>query len=210
MAIAASLSRQEIEQIAVQIGPFLELAFGADAKDSVTLGESFELWTFRGVVTDPDTPFASRIEFAGELHHQLFVAGVAAGIAQSRKDPRTGNRAVTRIARSLLASYIDQALGDVDHEEPEPVPVCLLKASAYHLSALWVRASDRDRLYVVSSSPFLRSVPRKRFIDPQTLVRGLAQDRSSFTSSTHGQRQAPAHDRGGDCGPLDDDVPIDL
>jgi hypothetical protein len=175
MARAEDLSTEVRRVIADGIAPYIKLAFGAER---VTIGESFALWSFEGVVDDPDLVFDSRVSFHHSYHHQLFVGDQAVGLAQSRHDPEKNTWKVTRVARSLLASYVDRAIGELDELVPDDIPVVLLKASVYHLSAFWLATEGGAQLYVVSTSPFLRSVPRRRLITPKQFVAGLAQDRS--------------------------------
>jgi len=168
MAEAAHLSEDVLAEVARTVASSVTLAFERYAPDVVELGEAFELWYLAGIVEDDKANFNARVEFTGRYHHQIFVNGSPAGFAVSTR-PASGQAwKVTRLVPSTLAADIDEA-----------VPVCLVTAPAYLVTAFWVRDGLTPRLFVVSCPPSNQEMKRRVFLSPEEFIAALAREQAS-------------------------------
>lgn len=174
MATAANLRRDERVAISAAIAPYVTTVFRPEGSTAVELSETFSLWYFNGTVEHADEPFAEHVVPSGQLYHQIFVAGVPAGFAQSNGPRGNHTRRITRVARSSLADLLNQAIDIIEPVVPSTTEVRLLKARLYHLSALWLVDGAIERLYVVSCPTFISALPLGTFLTPREFMSGLA------------------------------------
>jgi hypothetical protein len=179
MAEAAHLSEDVLAEVARTVASSVTLAFERYAPDVVELGEAFELWYLAGIVEDDKANFNARVEFTGRYHHQIFVNGSPAGFAVSTR-PASGQAwKVTRLVPSTLAADIDAAVDILDRALPQAVPVCLVTAPAYLVTAFWVRDGLTPRLFVVSCPPSNQEMKRRVFLSPEEFIAALAREQAS-------------------------------
>ena len=217
MAMGKELSEEELRAVATQLAPTLQVVFGtapartassrrqrstrspaADAAVgpapppvTVEVGETLEVWQVRELVTDPGIDLIARAGFAQRHHHQVFVENAPAGFALSKPGETPGAWDVTRVAASPFARDLDQAIEAIDREVPEPVPVRLLKLTAYLTSLLWIVDPPNDRFYVVSCPGSFRHLKRGEWLSREALARAIAAEQAA------GTLQAAREDRAG-------------
>jgi hypothetical protein len=181
MALAAQLPEHVLAAVTAAIGPYLATVFPDRDRSTAELSESFQLWRFSGIVRSADESFMAHMKPTDDHYHQIFMNGEASGFAHSRPN-RDGGVLLTRMAPSPLAQWIDEAIPVIDAQFPEPVGVCLLKASSYRLTALWIPETTKPNLYVLSCPAFFRFVPRRTFISSATFMSALAGEQRQLDS----------------------------
>jgi hypothetical protein len=200
MAESHRLSKDALSQIAEGLATLAPIVFGPGVA-TVEIAESFPIWEIDQRVTSPLASLNTLAQFDERYHHQILLDGTPIGVAHSRHLREPNEWRVVRLARTMLASYIDTALDIIDAAEPDPTPVRLLKASPYRISALWLANEKNERVYVVSRPPYRRDIQLREFLTPADFVRSLAQERAFVQRDRRARQQSPGPDR---------DEPVDL
>jgi hypothetical protein len=174
MAQSLQLSEAVRDGVADGIARSVPIVFPRSRQAEVELAESFELWEFQGVVTDPATDFISRTRFRQRYYHQILVDKEPAGYAVS--DGTGSTLKVIKVVPSDVARALDAAIDGIEIAAPGDVRVRVLTAGAYYVTAFWIVDAERPLIKVICCPPFYKLIRRGEFLGPAEFVRMLARE----------------------------------
>ncbi len=106
--VVASLTDQVLDSLPVSL---------QSLADSITLGDTFEVWTLSKLSNGSDSMDAAATK-TNSYHHQLLERGTVVGFARSQPSNDGRTREITRVVRSPLAERISDALPSIERLVP--------------------------------------------------------------------------------------------
>ena len=181
MATVLGLAPEVLSDIAQQISNKLsklgQITLSSGQK--LEIGESFPVWMLPlsfATDPDPDTILDRAAIQTGYWHHQIRHGGQAKEFATSRPLGPTATWRVEEIAESPLAEAIDVAVGILDQQVLEEVPVRLLKIPSYLTEVFWIGAGPEAKILVIRKPDTTSTIDIGGIYPAGEFIRRLAQN----------------------------------
>jgi hypothetical protein len=186
MADAETLPPAVLNAIASKLGdripraispPALGLVGGAPPP-APTLKETFPVWTLEAAdILAPTNDLGRLAKNTAHWHHQI--STVVGPVAYARSMPLGAapeSWSIRQVSTSELASKIDDTIGWIDANIPDPLTARLLSVPAYHVYAFWLvdaTVPANQKVVVITAPPQSQALTENKVYTSQEFLEAL-------------------------------------